>query len=198
MARAYRERGTMTTFPFHLKRAALPAMAIGVLALAGCGSSGGSQSSGAGDAGQGSGTVVTVSDASGRSVLVNADGMALYVSDEETGGKVLCTSGACGAIWTPLTVADKNDLTAPPPLTKKLGTVARPDGSTQVTLAGRPLYTFSFDHSAGQVNGDGTQDSFDGTDFTWHAATPSGHAAAAPNSPSAPSSTPYGGGSYNY
>jgi predicted lipoprotein with Yx(FWY)xxD motif len=188
----------MTTLPFHLKRAALPAVVIGVLALAGCGSNGDSQSTIASDGGQGSGSVVTVSDASGRSVLVNADGRALYVSDEETGGRVLCTSGACGAIWTPLTVSNRNDLTAPPPLTKKLGTVARPDGSTQVTLDGRPLYTFSFDHSAGQVNGDGTQDSFDGTDFTWHVATPSGHVAAAPKSPSAPSSTPYSGGGYNY
>jgi len=184
------------TFPVNLRRAVLPTLAIGVLALAGCSSNGGSSST-ASDSGQGSASVVTVSDASGRSVLVNADGKALYVSDEEKGGKVLCTSGACGAIWTPLTVQGKNSLTAPPPLAKKLGTVGRPDGSTQVTLGGRPLYTFSFDHSAGQVNGDGTQDSFDGTDFTWHVATPSGQAAAAPSSPSS-SSTPYGNGGYNY
>ena len=189
----------MTTFPrspLTLPRAVLPALAIGVLALAGCGSNSGSQTSAA-DGGQGSGKVVTVSDATGRSVLVDGQGMALYTSDEETGGKVLCTSGACGAIWTPLTVASKNSLTSPPPLAKKLGTVARPDGSTQVTLDGRPLYTFSFDHSAGQVNGDGTQDSFDGTDFTWHVATPSGQAAAAPGSPSSSSSSPYTKG-YGY
>jgi predicted lipoprotein with Yx(FWY)xxD motif len=186
----------MNTFPWNVKRAVLPTFAIGVLALAGCGSSSGSSS--ATDSGQGSNAVVTVSDASGRSVLVDADGKALYLSDEEKGGQVLCTSGACGAIWTPLTVQGKGSLTAPPPLEKKLGTVARPDGSTQVTLDGSPLYTFSFDHSAGQVNGDGTQDSFDGTDFTWHVATPSGRAAAAV--PSAPSSStsPYGTGGYSY
>jgi predicted lipoprotein with Yx(FWY)xxD motif len=182
----------MTTF--HLKNTALPWLAIGILALAGCGSNGDSNSTAANDAGQSSGQVVTVSDATGHSVLVNAEGHALYVSDEEKGGKVLCTSGACGAIWTPLTVSDKNSLTVPPPLAKKLGTVARPDGSTQVTLGGRPLYTFSFDHSAGEVNGDGTQDSFDGTDFTWHVATPSGHSEAAPTSPS---SSPYTKG-YGY
>jgi predicted lipoprotein with Yx(FWY)xxD motif len=186
----------MAISTFHLKRAALPVLTIGVLALAGCGSGG--SSSTASDSAPGSGKVVTVSDASGRSVLVDAQGKALYVSDEETGGRVLCTSGACGAIWTPLTVAGKNGLTAPPPLAKKLGTVSRPDGSTQVTLDGRPLYTFSFDHSAGQVNGDGTQDSFDGTDFTWHVATPSGHLGAVPNSPSAPSSSTYGNRGYGY
>jgi len=189
----------MTTLP-HLKRAVLPTLAIGVLALAGCGSNGDSQSSAQSGTAPDSGKVVTVSDASGHSVLVDAEGKALYVSDEEQGGKVLCTSGACGAIWTPLTVSSKSSLDTPPPLGKKLGTVARPDGSTQVTLQGRPLYTFSFDHSAGDVNGDGTQDSFDGTDFTWHVATPSGQVAAAPSSPSSPSSSsPYDdGGGYNY
>ena len=179
----------MTRIPHHLPRAVLPVLAIGVLTLAGCGSGGDSQSTTAGDGGQDSGKVVTVSDATGRSVLVDAQGKALYVSDEEKNGKVLCTSGACGAIWTPLTVASKGGLTAPPPLAKKLGTVARPDGSTQVTLSGRPLYSFSFDHSAGEVNGDGTRDSFDGTDFTWHVATPSGQVAAAPSSPSSSSSS---------
>jgi predicted lipoprotein with Yx(FWY)xxD motif len=188
----------MTTLP-HLKRAVLPTLAIGVLALAGCGSNGDSQSSAQSGTAPDSGKVVAVTDAGGRSVLVDADGKALYVSDQEQGGKVLCTSGACGAIWTPLTVSSKGSLDAPPPLGKKLGTLARPDGSTQVTLQGRPLYTFSFDHSAGDVNGDGTKDSFDGTDFTWHVATPSGQVAAAPSSPSSPSSSsPYGGGSYNY
>jgi predicted lipoprotein with Yx(FWY)xxD motif len=185
----------MSTSPLHPKRAVLPALAIGVLALAGCGSN--SSSSTASSSGQGGGKVVTVSNASGRSVLVDADGKALYMSDQEKGGKVLCTSGACGAIWTPLTVAGKNSLTAPPPLAKELGTVARPDGSTQVTLDNRPLYTFSFDHSAGEVNGDGTKDSFDGTDFTWHVATPSG-AAAAPSAPSSSTTSPYGGGGYSY
>jgi predicted lipoprotein with Yx(FWY)xxD motif len=193
----------MITVPHHLKRAVLPALAIGVLGLAGCGSS--NSGSAATDTGQDSGKVVTVSDASGRSVLVDAQGKALYFSDEEKGGKVLCTSGACGAIWTPLTVANTSSLTAPPPVAEKLGTMPRPDGSTQVTLDGRPLYSFSFDHSAGEVSGDGTQDSFDGTDFTWHVATPSGQAAASSSSPSSPSSqsssqssSPYDNGGYNY
>jgi predicted lipoprotein with Yx(FWY)xxD motif len=188
----------MTTTHHHVKHAVLPVLAIAVLGLAGCGNSG-SGASTATDAGQGSGKVVTVSDAGGRSVLVDAQGRALYFSNQEK-SRALCTSGACTAIWTPLTVAGKSSLTAAPSLTKKLGTMARPDGSTQVTLDGRPLYTFSFDHSAGQVNGDGTTDSFDGTDFTWHVATPTGQVAAAPSSPSSPSSSaPYSkGGGYGY
>lgn len=186
--------------PTYRFRAALPLLTVAVLALAGCGSHADSGSSGGSGSAQSSGSVVTVSDANGHRVLVNSAGRALYVSDEEK-GQVLCTSGACGAIWTPLTVPSKQSLTAPPPLAKKLGTVSRPDGSTQVTLAGRPLYTFSFDHAAGQTNGDGQQDSFDGTDFTWHLATPAGQTAAPSSQPSTPassSSSPYGGGGYNY
>jgi predicted lipoprotein with Yx(FWY)xxD motif len=183
-----------------LKRAALPALTIGVLALAGCGSNGSSQSTATTRAGQSSGTVVTVSNETGRSVLVTASGRALYFSDQEK-GKVLCNSGACQAIWTPLTTTSKQTIVAAPSLDRRIGTVGRPDGTTQVTLAGRPLYTFSFDHGAGQVNGDGEHDSFDGTDFTWHVATPSARAAAAaPTSPSSPatSSTPYSSGGYSY
>lgn len=186
----------MTTFTAPRGRTTLATLAIGTLALAGCGSQGSSQSATTSGTAQDGTTVVTVSDASGRSVLVTSDGRALYFSDEEK-GQVLCRSGACEAIWTPLTVAGKNDVTAPPPLARRIGTLARPDGSTQVTLAGRPLYTFSFDHGAGQVNGDGEQDSFDGTDFTWHVATPSGHAAPAA-APSSSPATPSDNGGYRY
>jgi len=189
----------MKTIPQRMKRAVLPAFAVGILALAGCAANGDSGSSAASDGGQGNGQVVNVSDAGGRNVLVDAEGKALYMSDQEKNGKALCTSGACMAIWTPLTVPGKDSLTAAPPLQKQLGTVARPDGSTQVTLTGRPLYTFSFDHSAGEVNGDGTKDSFDGIDFVWHVATASGKAASAPSAPSSPSpSSRYGDGGYSY
>lgn len=183
----------MTTFTPH-RLTTLAALAIGGLALAGCGSQGSSQS--VGTSGTAQGAVVTVSDASGRSVLVTSDGRALYFSDKEK-GQVLCSSGACQAIWTPLTVAARNDITAPPPLARRIGTVDRPDGSTQVTLGGRPLYTFSFDHAAGEVNGDGLKDSFDGTDFIWHVATPSGQAPAA-TTPSSSPAMPYDNGGYRY
>jgi predicted lipoprotein with Yx(FWY)xxD motif len=47
----------------------------------------------------------------------------------------------------------------------KLGTIERPDGRTQVTFKGRPLYSFSGDSKAGDVNGEGIKDV-----GTWHAA----------------------------
>jgi predicted lipoprotein with Yx(FWY)xxD motif len=175
------------------RRGAIPAVAIAALTLAGCGSNGGSGSSTAGSAGTSSGATITIRNDAGMKVLTTSSGRTLYFSSQEK-GHVLCSSGACEAIWAPLTVAAGHKPSGPASL--KLGTVKRPDGTVQVALQGKPLYTFSFDHGAGQVNGDGQHDSFDGTSFSWHAATPSGKTAAAPKS--SPSSSPYGGGSYSY
>jgi predicted lipoprotein with Yx(FWY)xxD motif len=58
----------------------------------------------------------------------------------------------------------------------KLGTVKRPDGTMQVTAAGKPLYTFVQD-SPGKVTGDGFSDDFNGQKFTWNAALAEGKSA---------------------
>jgi len=176
-----------------VRRSALPAMAVGLLALAGCGS--GSGTSTKATAGSRSVATVTIQDDGGRSVLATSDGRTLYLSDQEH-GRVLCTSGACEAIWTPLTVNAGKQPTVPRRVAADISTVRRPDGSMQVALDGRPLYTFSFDHGAGQVNGDGQKDSFDGTTFSWHAATPTGSGTAP--APSAPTTSPSFSGGYRY
>lgn len=171
---------------------ALSAVAAGLLVLAACGSGGGTTSSTSPTSS--SGTTVTVRDAGGMTVLATSSGRTLYDSDQEQ-GKVLCTSGACTAIWSPLTVPAGQQPTAPGGVTHDLATMKRPDGTRQVTFDGRPLYTFSVDQGAGQVNGEGQSDSFDGTSFTWHAAVPTG----ATPSPSSGSSTGSSqGGRYGY
>jgi predicted lipoprotein with Yx(FWY)xxD motif len=179
--------------------------ALGVLVLAGCGSSGSggggnhaTTGSGGNQAAAGSGgTTLTVRSEAGRSgVLATADGRTLYESTQEH-GTVLCKSSACTAIWVPLIVAAGQTPTAPSQVSGTLGTIMRPDGMAQVALDGKPLYTFSVDQGAGQVKGDGVHDSFDGTDFTWHAATPSGQIPAAPSS-STPTSPYSSSGGYNY
>lgn len=182
-----------------LPRAALPAVAVGMLALAACGGGGGSSgsapSAAAGPAGSGAMTV-TISTAAGQSgVLASAAGRTLYTSDQESGA-VLCKSSACTAVWLPLTVSDGKTPTGPSQLTGKLATMMRPDGKTQVTLDDKPLYTFSFDMGAGQANGDGQKDSFDGVSFTWHAARAAGAASAPSATAASPSSG--GGGGYSY
>jgi len=159
-----------------LRRGALPAVAIVAMTLAGCGSDSDS-STDSGDTSGSTGMTVSTRDAGDGQVLTTSDGRTLYVSDQEK-GKVLCASSACEAIWIPLTISSGQQPSAPEALAGELGTVQRPDGSPQVALDGQPLYTFSFDNNAGDANGDGEADSFDGVDFTWHVATPTGEAPA--------------------
>ena len=150
--------------------ATLVAAAVGLLVLAGCGAAGHTAAASGPSA---SSKTVTARQAGGMSVLATSSGQTLYASNQER-GHVLCTSSACVAVWKPLTVSDGQKPTSAGGVAGHLSTVKRQDGSRQVSFDGQPLYTFSFDHSAGQVNGDGQKDSFDGTDFTWHAATPTG------------------------
>lgn len=170
---------------------ALFAAAVGLLVLAGCGADGHTAAASGPSA---SSKTVTVRQAGGMSVLATSSGQTLYASNKER-GHVLCTS-ACVAVWKPLTVSAGQKPTSDGGVAGHLSTVKRQDGSRQVSFDGQPLYTFSFDHSAGQVNGDGQNDSFDGTDFTWHAATPAGHAVAS-TSPSSSASS-YVKGGYGY
>ena len=89
-------------------------------------------------------------------VLVNGDGMPLYVFSLDTGGTSACT-GDCTAEWIPLasqgspTAGDGVDATM-------LGTITRDDGSMQVTYNGHPLYTFASDTGSGDAAGQGMED----------------------------------------
>ena len=72
-----------------------------------------------------------------------------------------------------------------------LGTAQQMDGTTQVTYNGHPVYTFSKDTKAGDVNGEGIN-AFGGI---WYAAGPSGDpvlASSTSGSGSGSSSTPPG------
>ncbi|HEX3226281.1 MAG TPA: hypothetical protein VHQ89_09310 [Gaiellaceae bacterium] len=120
----------------------------------------------------GSGVAVSVKRLAGAgSVLVDAKGKALYRSDQERNGKVLCT-GACLSFWQPLTVSGTPKGKG---VSGKLAIVRRPDGGRQVTFNGRLLYSFKLD-KAGKVTGDGFKDAFGGQKFTWHVARPAGAA----------------------
>ena len=153
------------------------------LALAACGSSGGSSSG----AKPGTSSTVSVASVGGvANVLVDSAGKPLYSPDEEADGMIRCT-GACTSFWMPLApgagTPNANGLT--------FAVISRPDGSQQVTADGKPLYTFAED-SAGQLKGNGFSDDFNGQHFTWHVAVAGGGAA-----PTAPASNSSGGG-YGY
>jgi predicted lipoprotein with Yx(FWY)xxD motif len=153
--------------------ALLAAAVLGVGALAGCGGGSSSSSTTATEAAKTTsslpkpkppppnaeeGTVfVSLGSAAGLGeVLVNSEGRTLYAFSGED------CEGACAKAWPPL--LDENGEPQPSNGTgaSRLGTVKRPDGSTQVTYAGHPLYTFGGDETPGEANGDG-ESAFGGT-----------------------------------
>jgi predicted lipoprotein with Yx(FWY)xxD motif len=95
--------------------------------------------------------------------FVNSANHTVYVFDADLGTPNASTcSGACAANWPPVTVPAGT--AAPAPWT----TFLRGDGTTQVAYKGRAVYTFAFDTSAGQTNGDNVN-AFGGV---WHIARP--------------------------
>jgi predicted lipoprotein with Yx(FWY)xxD motif len=137
----------------------LSGVAIIAAVLAGCGSTSGH--------GKATDTVSLASVSGVGKVLVDSKGFALYSPKQEQGGTIRCTGG-CATIWRPLTV--KGNPSAGSGL--KLGTVMRPDGKTQVTFDGKPLYRFAEDNSPKSVSGNGVSDNFGGKSVTWHVASP--------------------------
>ena len=173
---------------------------VGVLALAtACGSSlptasapqygtpnGNGAASGQGQ-GQGGAVTATVSmhTIDGSQMLVGPTGAVLYSNDQDGSGKPKCVSTDCTAIWIPLTVPAGGQPSAAPGVGGTIATVSLPDGKDQVTLNGKPLYTFALDGQPDQAHGNGVGDTFGGTHFTWHSAVPAGAPA-----PAAPPSAP--------
>jgi predicted lipoprotein with Yx(FWY)xxD motif len=98
-----------------------------------------------------------------KTVLTNTKGLTLYILSGETNGKFICTSGACLQAWPPLLVTPGTTPKGP----VKLGTIKNPEGKTQVTFKGMPVYTFEGDSKKGEANGEGLKDV-----GVWHAVTP--------------------------
>ena len=100
----------------------------------------------------------------------------------------MCT-GSCTSIWKPAMATAKQAQSASSQLDVKLATVKRADGGQQLTLKGVPLYSFT-QEGAGELDGNGAADDFNGTHFVWTAATTGGSSGS--STMSAPSSSsPY-------
>jgi predicted lipoprotein with Yx(FWY)xxD motif len=159
-------------------RTMLPGIAAAAAAglLAACGSAG-SHAAGSGQAhppGASHGVVVSARKLPGvGTVLVTRSGKTIYSPQQEAHGKILCT-GSCLSFWFPVPAGAGAALRAPSGVTGALGTIRRPDGRTQLTYNGKPLYTFRLDLAPGQVHGNNFTDHFGGTSFTWRAITTSG------------------------
>lgn len=102
----------------------------------------------------GEATPISLGEAAGvGKVLVDAEGMTLYYfeKDQKGSGKSKC-EGACAAAWPPLTTEGEGEAMKGVKAAM-LGTIEREDGTTQVTYAGWPLYTYAGDQKAGEDNG---------------------------------------------
>lgn len=119
-------------------------------------------------------------------VLVDIAGRTLYRFANDTAGASACTGG-CAQTWPPLVLASGQEPTAGPGLPGRLETIARADGTKQVTYDGMPLYRYSGDAAAGDANGQGVGG-------VWFVVAPTGSAALSPT----PSPTQAGGGRSSY
>ena len=85
----------------------------------------------------------------GVSVLTNSSGRTLYWFAPDTPSKSVCY-GTCASYWPPVI---GNPAAGPGVTLGKVATIARTDGTIQVTYAGHPLYTYIGDTAPGQANG---------------------------------------------
>jgi predicted lipoprotein with Yx(FWY)xxD motif len=138
----------------------LAATAAAVLTMAGCGGSdngGSSADDGTASAGNGAAgaTLATASSDLGT-IVVDGAGRTVYVFDRDdpATGASSC-SGNCATNWPPVTAEEESP--AVDGVTGDVGTIGRDDGTLQVTLDGRPLYTYAADADAGDVTGQGVQ-----------------------------------------
>lgn len=97
-------------------------------------------------------------------ILVNGDGMTLYLFTSDSPGVSTCDDG-CLAAWPPLLGQPIAGTGADDSL---LGTLTRGDGTTQVTYNGWPLYHWAQDAAPGDTAGQGVNG-------LWWVVNPDGH-----------------------
>jgi len=115
-------------------------------------------------------TIKVAADAKLGQILVNGEGMTVYLFVADTSTASTCYT-SCAAIWPPV-------LTTGAPVAgagaqaSLLGTTARTDGTTEATYAGHPLYYFIKDKKPGDTTGQGVN----GFGALWWVLAPSGAA----------------------
>ena len=170
-----------TSIPFVAGAAAL---LLTALALAACGGNGDNGSAAPPTTASGKSATLGVASGDLGKVLVDSRGRTLYLFQKDSGTTSACT-GECANDWPPLRANGKptegDGATA-----SLVTTIARPDGGTQVTYNGHPLYLYEGDTKAGDTNGEGVN-AFGGS---WFALSPAGTQVSGPPAKS--------GGGYGY
>jgi len=84
-------------------------------------------------------------------ILVDAEGLTLYMYDPDKQGASTCYDD-CATAWPPLVVEGEPTVGTGAD-DSKIGTVERTDGTIQVTYGSWPLYYFAKDKAAGDTVG---------------------------------------------
>ena len=107
-------------------------------------------------------------------VVADREHYTLYLNTQDSTNppKSTCVEPECTLVWPPLLAAGGN-IEAPGLDKALLGTVKRPDGLEQVTIAGHPVYRYVVDEQAGDTAGHGQ-------DGRWFAIAPNGSKASTP------------------
>jgi predicted lipoprotein with Yx(FWY)xxD motif len=156
--------------------APVAAAALLVVAVAGCGSSSKKSASTTSTPATSStsampkaaGTSVALRKVSFGKVLVGSNGRTLYLFEKDKGTTSKCT-GKCAGVWAPLTTQGQPQAGAGTQAAL-FGTTKRPDGTTQVTYGGHPLYFYDDDKRPGMTEGEGSK----AFGAEWYAVGPTG------------------------
>ncbi|GLY47210.1 hypothetical protein [Lentzea sp. NBRC 102530] len=99
-------------------------------------------------------------------VVADREHYTLYFTVQDGPSKSTCLEPECTLVWPPLLAAG-GKFEAPALDAQLLGTMKRPDGTEQVTIAGKPVYRYVDDEQAGDTTGHGVDDK-------WFAISPTG------------------------
>jgi predicted lipoprotein with Yx(FWY)xxD motif len=127
------------------------------------------------------------------SVLTGPNGKTLYYFTSDSPTATSCT-GQCAVLWPPLVVPSGSQPALGSGVAGAVGTVKRPDGTTQVTYKGHLLYYYAGDSAPGQDTGQG----LDGTWFVLDTAGASSSTASSPPTTSPTATTGGGGGGVGF
>ena len=102
-------------------------------------------------------------------ILVTGGGATLYDFGPDTPHHSACLNDGCVFQWPPL--LQNGPITAGHGVQRNLiGTLRRPDGSTQISYGGHPLYTYNNDVQPGMVTGQ----ALDQNGGLWYVIAPDG------------------------
>ena len=93
---------------------------------------------------------LTTADSELGEIVVDEEGMTVYVFDDDTAGAGSSCEGECLETWPAVTTSDTPTGEG---IDAELGMITRVDGSAQATINGLPLYYYASDEQPGDANG---------------------------------------------